>query len=166
MQPFQHLHQPRSNPLDLLEELIRANDWSFERFSDSELMVDIVGHWCNHHLFFVWQEDLAAIFFSCHFDHKVPASKRAAVHELLAAVNENLWLGHFDLLSEDGMPLFRHTIPLRGARGASVEQLEDLLDAAVVECERFYPALQLVLWGGRSVSEALTKVNMETLGEA
>ncbi len=40
------------------------------------------------------------------------------------------WLGHFDLLSEEGLPLLRHTIPLRGARGASVEQLEDLLDAA------------------------------------
>ena len=47
-----------------------------------------------------------------------------------------------------------------------VEQLEDLVDAAVGECERFYPALQMVVWGGRSVDEALSAALMETVGEA
>ena len=28
------------------------------------------------------------------------------------------------------------------------EQLEDLMDTAILECERFYPALQMVLWAG------------------
>jgi hypothetical protein len=64
------------------------------------------------------------------------------------------------------MPLFRHTIPLRGVPRASVEQLEDLVDTALQECERFYPALQLVLWGGRTPSEALTVALMDTVGEA
>ena len=64
------------------------------------------------------------------------------------------------------MVLYRHTVLLRGLRGASVEQLEDLVDAAVNECERFYPALQMVVWGGRSVDEALSAALMETVGEA
>ncbi len=38
--------------------------------------------------------------------------------------------------------------------------------AAVGECERFYPALQMVIWGGRSVEEAVQAALMETLGEA
>ena len=154
------------NPLDLLEEMVTANDWAFDRASDSELMVEVSGHWCDYHLCFVWQEDVAAILFSSHFDQKIPGSFRAAVLELLAAFNETLWLGHFEMTSDEGIPLFRHTVPLRGIGGASVEQMEDLVDTALTESERFYPALQMVVWGGRPVLEALQASLMETVGEA
>ena len=155
-----------ANPIDVLEELVSANDWPFERSGDCELMVTIAGRWCDYHLYFVWQTDVGAIFFSCHFDAKVPPNKRGAVHALLAAVNETLWLGHFDLSSEDGAIIFRHTIPLRGVHGVSAEQLEDMVDTAGTECERFYPAFQLVLWGGRTADQAIQAALMETVGEA
>ncbi len=48
------------------------------------------------------------------------------------------------------MPVFRHSVLLRGARGASAESLEDMVDIAITECERFFPAFQFVLWGGKS----------------
>src|SRR3546814_3142863 len=62
--------------------------------------------------------------------------------------------------------LFRHTIPLRGLPSASVEQLEDLVEATLVECDRIYPALQMVVWGGTPVREALETAMLETVGEA
>ncbi|MBX6322880.1 MAG: hypothetical protein IRY94_13705, partial [Rhodospirillaceae bacterium] len=55
---------------------------------------------------------------------------------------------------------------LRGSGGATVEQLEDLVDIALNECERFYPAFQFVLWGGRSPEEAVQAAILETVGEA
>ena len=64
------------------------------------------------------------------------------------------------------MLLFRHTIPLRGVSGVSVEQLEDMVDTAVGECERLFPALQLVIWGGQKVEEAMAAAMMDTVGEA
>ncbi len=163
LQPHAESH---ANPLDLLEELVSANDWPFDRASDCELMVEVGGQWCAYRMFFVWQEELSAIFFSCQLEQKVPDTRRSQVCELLVAVNEGLWLGHFDLAAEDSLLLFRHTIPLRGAAGASVEQLEDLVDAAVVECERFYPALQMVVWGGQTVGAAIAAAMMDTVGEA
>jgi hypothetical protein len=156
----------RPNPLDLVEELIGANDWRFERPSDCELMAEIDGQWCGYYLYFVWREEMNAITFSCHFDQKVPFHRRTPIYELLARVNERLWLGHFELASEDGAALFRHTLSLRGFAGVSAEVLEDLVDVAVEECERFYPALQMVLWGGRPVGEAVEAALMETQGEA
>lgn len=159
-------HEARTNPLDLLEEIVVANDWAFNRASESELVAQVNGRWCDYHLCFVWQFETSAMLFSCHFDHKVPETKRGTVHNLLAAINETLWLGHFDLTAGDGSPMFRHTIPMRGAPGLSVEQLEDVVDTAVLGCDQFYPALQLVVWGGRSVREAMTIVMMETVGKA
>ena len=166
MTALQTYYETTSNPLDLLEEFVSANDWRFDRASDSDLVVEIRGRWCDHKMCFHWAENLSAIFFSCRLDQKVPSARRSQVHELLAAVNENLWLGHFDLTSEHATPMFRHTMPLRGASGASVEQLEDLVDTAQTECERFYPALQLVLWGGRTVAEAVAVAQLDTVGEA
>ena len=46
------------------------------------------------------------------------------------------------------------------------ELLEDLVDIAVTECERFYPAFQFVIWGGKSPVEAMTAAMLETEGEA
>ncbi|HSR71455.1 MAG TPA: YbjN domain-containing protein [Kiloniellales bacterium] len=156
----------KSNPLDILEELVSANDWTFNRESECELLAVVDGRWCDYQLHFLLQDRLDAMFVTCQIDLKVNGPKRVAVYELLAAVNETLWLGHFDFVSEEGAPMFRHTIPLRGAPGLSAEQLEDVVDVALTECERFYPALQLVVWGGRTVAEALTVARMETVGEA
>ena len=157
---------PPTNPLDILEELVTANEWRFDRASEEEMVVEISGRWCEYRLFFVWQEDLSAMYFSCLFDLRVPSHRRAQVAELLAIVNEKLWLGHFDLCSDELVPMFRHTILLRGATGASVEQLEDLVDIALCECERFFPAFQYVVWGGRSAEEAAAAAMLETVGEA
>ncbi len=155
-----------SNPIDVVEELVGANDWDFSRHSDSELMFEVSGQWSGYQMYFLWQHDMGALFFSCQLELRVPETKRSEVFELLATVNENLWIGHFDLVSEGAAPVYRHTVPLRGAAGASAEQLEDLIDAAVIECERFYPALQLVVWGGRSIADALTVARMDTVGRA
>lgn len=155
-----------NNPLDLFEELAAANDLIHDRSSDCELVVQLTGRWGDYPICAVWQAELGAMYLSCQIDSKVPAARRLAVYELLGLMNERLWLGHFDYGVEEELVMFRHTIPLRGTPGASVEQIEDLVDTALEECERLYPALQMVIWGGQSVRDALSAVLMETVGEA
>lgn len=154
------------NPLDIVEEIVNANEWPFERSSDDELIVEIGGRWCDYRLYFVWQPDVSAMQFSCQFDMKVQPGRRNAINDLLAAVNARLWLGHFDVCAEEHTPMFRQTMLMRGARAASVEQLEDLVEIALSECERFYPAFQFVIWGGKTAEEAVTAAILDTLGEA
>ncbi len=154
------------NPLDLLEEIVSANEWPFDRMSHDELMAEFAGHWCSYHLQFNWAEDLGAMHFSCVADMSVPKPRREAAETLLACINPKLWLGHFELTRGKGLPLFRHTVLLRGGTGASVEQLEDLMDIGLAECERFYPAFQFVTWGGKSPEEAVAAALIETRGEA
>jgi hypothetical protein len=154
------------NPIDLVEEIVSANEWAHDRASEEELVVEISGRWCDYRLYFVWQEEICAMHFSCGFDMKVPKGRRAAVYELLALANEKLWLGHFDLSTEDNSPSFRHALLLRGVGAGSAEQVEDLVDIALSECERFYPAFQLVLWGGKRPGEAMAAAMIDPVGEA
>ena len=44
--------------------------------------------------------------------------------------------------------------------------LEDMVDIALAECERFYPALQFVVWAGHTPCDAIASAMMDTVGEA
>jgi len=155
-----------SNPLDVLEQIVAANEWTFERRSAGEMAAEAPGKWCDYGLYFSWSHEISAMHFSCAFDLKVPPERRDKLFELLAMANEKLWIGHFGLESEDGVPVFRHSVLLRGAPGASAESLEDMVDIALTECERFFPAFQFVLWGGKKPEEALQAAMLECVGEA
>ena len=155
-----------ANPLDVLEQIVAAQEWAFERRNTDEMVVEVKGKWCDYTFHFSWAGEIAAMHFFCAFDMKVPSARKHLVHELLALANEQLWLGHFGIWTEENTPVFRHSVLLRGARGASVESLEDMMDIALTECERFYPAFQFVLWGGRTPGEAVQAAILETVGEA
>ena len=152
--------------LRLVEQIVAANDWLFDRRSPREMAAEAPGKWCDYALYFSWSPEISAMHFSCAFDMKVPPAERAKLFELLALANEKLWIGHFGLESEDGVPVFRHSVLLRGAPGASAESLEDMVDIALTECERFFPAFQLVLWGGKPPAEALQAAMLDCQGEA
>src|SRR5262249_58462214 len=77
----------RGNPLDVLEELVDANEWRFDRNSAEEMVVELSGRWCNYSLYFVWQEDLSAISFSCIVDLRVAEHRRSGFLELLCPAN-------------------------------------------------------------------------------
>ncbi len=158
--------QPASNPLDVMEQIVGGYEWAFDRRTDTEMAAEAPGKWCDYGLYFSWSREISAMHFTCAFDLKVPNAQRRNLFELLALANERLWIGHFGMDPDDGMPLFRHSVLLRGAPGASVESLEDMIDIALTECERFYPAFQFVLWGGKSPTEALECAMLECAGEA
>jgi hypothetical protein len=159
-------HDNSANPLDVMEQIVLANDWTFDRRSDSEMAAEAPGKWCDYGLYFSWSDEISAMHFTCAFDLKVPEKRRSALYELLALANERLWIGHFGMDADDGMPVFRHAVLLRGTAGASSESLEDMVDIAIAECERFFPAFQFVLWGGKTAEEAISAAVLECAGQA
>ncbi len=157
---------PKHNPLDLIEQIVEGNDWTFDRRSDQELAVQVPGTWCDYSLYFAWNDEIEAMHFTCAFDMRVPRDRHAPVYELLARVNEKLWLGHFGMWEDEGLPMFRHVLPLRGAKGPAMNQMEDVVETALCECERFYPAFQYVIWGGKTANDAVAAAMVDTMGEA
>ncbi|MCW8836341.1 MAG: YbjN domain-containing protein [Rhodospirillales bacterium] len=155
-----------ANPLDLLEGIVSSKEWDFDRRTPEEMAVQVPGCWCDYSLFFSWSTEICAMHFSCAFDMRVPESHRSRINDLLATINEKMWLGHFGMWEDEGLPLYRHTIPLRGTSGASVEQMEDLVEIAIEECDRFYPTFQFVIWGGKDPAEAVALAMLDTVGEA
>ncbi len=167
MQPkSQESYFPYSSPISLLEELFFQFEWDYERTGENEVTAEVEGRWCNYRLFALWRQDLECLMFSALIDIKIPQDKRNQVGILLTALNPKIWLGHFEISPDDEVPAYRYALTLRGMSSASLEQMEEILSAAVTECDRLYPALQFVLWGGKSPEEALVAAMLDTYGEA
>lgn len=154
------------HPLELIEQVIMGRDWSFERTGDDELTAEVPGRWCEYGMFFVLAAELETLHMSCALDMRVPDNRRSAVNDLLAVANEKLWIGHFAVWDEEGLPMFRYSLLLGPEFNLGIDRLNTLIELAVSECERFYPAFQYVIWGGKSASEAVEAAMLDTVGEA
>ena len=154
------------NPIDIVEDVIHSKKWNFSRADDNELVAEIASHWCQYRLYFSWSEQISAINFIVTFDLKFPLSLSKSIYELLALINEKLWIGHFDITSKNGIPAYRNTILVSNKNEISYNQLEDILDIAIYECEKYYPSFQLVLYEESQPQDALKLCILDPLGEA
>lgn len=155
-----------SHPVDVIEQIAALNDWSFERAGDDEITISIAGNWADYHVSFSWMAEREAIHLACAFDLKVPEARKFEVMRLISTVNEQLWIGHFDLWSDEGLVMFRQALLLSGGADPNSQQVERLLVTAIEACERYFQAFQFVVWAGRSAAEALETVLFETAGQA
>ena len=155
-----------TNPIDVVEDVIHSKKWTFSRADDHELVAEIASKWCQYRLYFTWSEQIRAISFTVTFDLKFPEAKTNLAQELLALINEKLWIGHFDITSKNGIPAYRHTVLSVSEDQLLHHQLEDLVDIAIYECEKYYPAFELVLFEDASPISAIKVSTFDTIGMA
>ena len=156
----------RNNPLEVVEDVASLNAWSFERAGDDEITIVAGGSWTDYQLSFTWMNEIEALHLACAFDMKIPVARRPEVQRLVAAVNEQLWVGHFDLLTTTGMIMHRQALVLPGGLTASTGQCEAMLAGAIHACERYFPAFQFVVWAGKTTAQAMDAAMFDTVGEA
>lgn len=156
----------QSNPVDVIEHIAALNDWAFERAGDDEITISVAGHWCDYHVSFSWMEDKEAVHLACAFDLKVPVARQLEAMRLMSTINEQMWIGHFELWAKEGMVMFRQALLLSGGAEPTSAQVERLLVTAVEACERYFQAFQFVVWAGKTAEDAMATVLFETIGEA
>ena len=155
-----------SNPVDVVERLASMHDWSFDRAGADEIAISVKGRWTDYHVSFTWMYDIEALHIACAFELKAPDARRSDVQQLVGLINEQLWVGHFDMWTKDGIVMFRHALLLAGGVEVAGRQCEALLDAALDTSERYFQAFQFVVWAGKPAREALDAAMFETSGEA
>lgn len=160
------LERDDDHPLDVVEHIVTEHEWPFHRQGDDELTFGIEGRWCTYRLWFSWREEGEDMQLACAIEPKIPEPNQPGLAKLLMLVNEKMAIGHFDYWPSEALILFRHALLLRGCNGPMPEQIEDLVALAVAECERFYPAFQFAIWGGRTPEDAIASALLDTVGEA
>ncbi len=157
--------EQKNNPLEVVEHMAAGNNWPFERSGEDEIALVVTGRWTNYQVSYTWMSDIEALHLACAFDIRVPELRLSEVQQLVARINEQLWIGHFDVWMQNGMVMFRHALVLADV-AASGRQCEAVLGCALDACERYFPAFQFVVWAGKSAREAMESAMFETAGEA
>jgi hypothetical protein len=166
MASVQALLEEPSNPLEIVEQLAVSEDWQVDRSAENELNLTVAGGWADYHICFNWHEEIEGLHLACTFDATVPEDRRSEVSRLLGQINEQLWVGHFDLWQKEGAILYRNGLLLSGCAEITEAQCEMLLRIALEASERYYPAFQFVMWGGKDAEAAMESSLLEPMGEA
>lgn len=153
-------------PVDMLSALFEARGWPFKALSSEELTGEIQGSWASYQLRAIWRKDDHVLQVLCLPDIRVGKGKLTPAYELLALVNEQLWLGHFDFWSSGNILVYRNAAMLGDGGLLSLDQAQAIIETAVDECDRFYPAFQFVLWGDKSPRDAIASALVDAAGEA
>jgi hypothetical protein len=165
--PFELAHDD-NNPLDLVEELAESKEWKFTRTTDDFIVMTLPSDRGPLEIWLEWQEEFSALLFSCTMVAiEITDNHHETAARALEQINQNLWLGHFDLSTKGVHPTFRHTLLLRMIpAGIALDIIHDTIEIAQAECNRFQTTFQLVQAGDVRLHENLSAAIFETIGEA
>ena len=152
-------------PLDMLVALFEARGWPC-RTGPGEMSGEVQGSWTTYQVRGIWRPEDQVLQILCLPEIRIPKGKQNDANELVARANEQMWLGHFDIWSNGGVVLYRNGTMLGDNGLLDLSQAQALVEIAVDECDRFYPAFQFVLWGDKSPADALEAAMVDAIAEA
>ncbi len=154
------------HPIDIVETLAAERSWDFDRIADDQIAVAIEGSWRTYSVTLAWSARDETLRLICAFDMAPPARRISALNTAICLANDKCWSGAFVLWRDQKLMGYRYGLNLAGGAQASSSQINDMVRAAVMACERFYPAFQLVAWGGETPEKALGIAMTEAYGRA
>jgi hypothetical protein len=154
------------DPLEVVERVLNAENLSFDRTDEGDLAFALTGDWKDYELWFAWRPEADCLQLCLALDMQALKAQRLAACELTSLVNQRIWLGHFEVWSDDGEVVFRHALGLPHGERPTLAQAASMIDAAVEAADRFYPAFDFLLKGGKTPDEAMAACLFETVGQA
>ena len=159
-------HDIDIHPIDMVETLASYHDWDFDRMGDDQIAMAVEGQWRTYSLTLAWSDYDETLRLGCTFELDPPEERKSALYELINDINDRTWVGAFSFWPAQGLMVYRYGLVLSGGQMAGPDQIDTMINAAVAGAERYYPALQLLIWGDRTPSEALQGAIAEAYGRA
>ena len=153
------------DPLDVVEHVLAAENLTFDRTEEGDLAFTLSGDWKEYELWFAWRPEADCLQLCLSIDRRVDKGERARACELANLVNQRVWVGHFEVWSDDGELVFRHAMALPEGERPTLAQTASMIDAAMEAADRFYPAFDFLL-AGKSPQESIDACMFETVGQA
>jgi hypothetical protein len=155
-----------SHPIDLVQTLATDHEWDFDRIHDDQIAMAVEGQWRTYSVTLAWSAYDETLRLICTFEMEPPEEAWPRLHEVLNAINDRCWAGAFTYWADQQLMVYRYGLVLAGGQVAGPEQIDTMISAAIMSAERYYPALQLVVWGDRPAEEALQVAIAEAYGRA
>ena len=154
------------NPIELVARFVVRQDWFLKQTHADGVVVDVPGHWGQYQLRVDWQEDLQVLSVHVMFDLLFDDVPMARLKTLLSDLNDHLFLGHFRLSSDKRQVQLYYVLSLRGAGGATSEQIEDVVDILLGQCEQAAPAFAQLVFAPDQLTLSAGLIMVPVAGQA
>ncbi len=154
------------HPIDIVESLAEHAAWQFDRVAEDQIAMAIAGQWRDYAISLLWSEPDETLRLVASFEMNPPPARLPALYEVLNLANDRCWAGAFTWWADHGIMAWRYGLVLAGGETAGSTQIARLVERAVTECERFYPAFQMVAWGDADPAVALGMAMEDARGSA
>lgn len=154
------------HPIDIVETLAEHHEWDFDRVTDDQIAMAVEGQWRTYSITLAWSGYDETLRLICTFEMDPPDARLPALYEALNRTNDMVWSGGFSFWREQRLMVWRYGLNLAGGQIAGPEQIDRMITDAVTAAERFYPAFQLVCWGGESPEKAMDVAMARAYGRA
>ena len=154
------------HPVDVIEHMAKDFGWGYERVSEDEINMHIMGEWCRYNFTVHWNPQIEGLHFGVAFEFKIPPRRVAELEKLILLINEQLWLGHFEFWGNSDILMVRYGTILAGGQGFSDLQCHTIINHTVETCEQYYAAFQFTLWADKEAESALMACLLDITGNA
>ena len=162
----EHFYEEEVHPIDIVEHIAEHHEWDFDRIADDQIAMAVEGQWRTYSITLAWSGFDETLRMICTFEMQPPKEKLGALFEVLNSINDQCWAGAFTFWQDHSLMVYRYGLVLSGGQIASPEQIDTLISSAVSSAERYYPALQLVVYGDQPPQQALQVAIAEAYGRA
>lgn len=168
MSVSEHLYEVDDHhPIDIVQSIASHQEWEFDRIADDQIAMAVEGQWRTYSITLAWSDIDQTLRLICTFEMEPPAETLPALYDLLNRANDLCWSGSFTYWADQRLMVYRYGLVQSGAQsGPAPEQINTIIASAVDACERFYPAFQLVGWGGREPEDAIQVAMTQAYGRA
>lgn len=159
-------HTTKESPLIALEDLAQKNSWGLLWSDTDEIMLEVQGKWTENQVFLIWRPESMILHMSVSVGLQASGEQRSEICQLLVAINERQWAGHFDLCSKEGELYFRHSLVGMDPKSISPDFLQEMIDMGINEAAIQYPVFDLALSNQKASSRAISLAMIDVVGNA
>ena len=121
-----------------IEEYVLNDEIEKVRDSSDEIVIFSKGVWKNYDINFKWDSKQKIIEVSTYFEMSKNRINKS-IYSLISDVNKKANVGFFNYCTELNTIFFSYKISIKGQDFISVEQIKNLINIVINECDRFFP---------------------------
>ena len=154
------------DPIELVARFVVRQDWFLKQTRAGSVLVDVPGQWGNYQLSVDWQDELQTLCVNATLDLLFDDVPVPRLETLLSDLNSHLFMGHFRLTPDQRQVQLHYVLLLRGAGGATPEQIEDVVDILLGQCEQAAPVFAQLVFTPDQPASPVRLVMAPVAGEA
>lgn len=150
-----HKHiEHMAHPIDLVEHIAHERQWMFNRCAENKVSLCREGLWRDYAMDLCWVSHERILQLICAFDLKLLELRANEFYKMLNLSNMRCFTGSFVYCNQNKMAIYRYGLMSEDGYLDEV-QIERMIEEGFCNLERFFPAFQLVNWGGSTADDAL-----------